>query len=486
MPYTVIGREVVRGTITRDRWRAEVTLACNDRVPLNSRTDLFLNILWRSEEPDAPTQPDDAAPIVLRMKPLTPEAGGAIRFDHPDGPTEKQFSGNTTTILSLYGKSASAGEIADIALEVDIEGKTRGTLKLSVGTVSKRLDIRAGNGSSDPPMLLTAGQASSYQAIVRGMTVRGTTAPAGAFGWRAFQPDKLTIVEGSSTNRVTVVATADTDAQRFLLAWFTETPPSTEQLEATSEAISTTTLAAVLPIATFTEQINANLNSDIEPDAAEIIRAGWATELANPGDTAILRVETSGGQVGQKLSIEIQTVTAAGDGLFLETIEAPLGGENFVEIPWQVPAAIAEGAPEALSFTASLLDQAIASADHPQTNRTPSPLYAQLRLQTFLEIQLIDSNNNPLANVTYQLTDREGTPIDGASGQTGPDGEILIPDLPSTEYILQVNGITVFSASEPELPTLPPAPDNTVFSFLDVRLDGRAAATTSAEGGSQS
>jgi len=481
MPYQVIGREVVRGTITRDRWRAEVTLACNDRIQLGERADLFVNILWRAEQPEESSQPEDAAPVVLRLKSLTSEAGGAVRFDHPDGGIEKQFAQNTTALLSLYGKSASAGEIADVALEVDIEGESRGTLKLSVGTVENRLVVRAGNGTSDPPGLLVPGRQTRYQAVVQ-------PALTGAIQWRAFPPGKLDIRGQSDRDRVAVAATADADAQRFLLAWFVEEAVVHSADPAASDSeIAAKTLVAVLPVATFSDTINTNIESAIEPDTAEVIRAGWTTELGNPGDPVELWVEVNGGQIGQKLSVEIQSVTAAGDGVPLETIEVPLGQGDRIAISWKIPAAIAEGAPEALSFTASLLDRPVVSADHTlpegaDSSSAPSQIYSRIKLQTFLEVQLIDSNNQPLENVFYQLLDRRGEPIAGASGESGADGEILLPDLPSTEYVLQIDGVTVFGATEPNLPASPPEPDNTVFSFIDVRIDSLEPMATAAGG----
>ncbi|MGD1857641.1 MAG: hypothetical protein ACFB2W_25680 [Leptolyngbyaceae cyanobacterium] len=450
MPYTTIGRDIVRGTITRDRWRVEVVLACDDRLVVGERTPLFLHIAWRGEEPAAPSQPEDAAPIVLRLRSLTPQAGGAVRFDHPEGAEEQSFAGNTTALLSLYGKAASAGETHDIALDVIIEGKDRGCLPLSVaaaGVRPGRLALQSGGG--DPITLLPHGRSVSYGAIIQ-------PAQPGQIHWRAFPPGHLDIQGASDTATIAVVASDDTTVERWLLAWFVSAADKT--------------WVAALPVASFDGVFNPELTRVSLPDLAQVGRAGWTTNLANPEDTVELWVEVSGGQVGQKLTIEIQSVTASGNGIPLELLELPLENRDRIIIPWQVPAAIPTGSPEALSFTASVLDQPVASADAQiEHNGSPLQLYAQLQLQAIVQVQLTDTNNRPLANVAYQLTDLEGNSIAGASGTTGADGEVLIPDLPSTEYILQVERLTVLSAEESPLEVSRPETDNVVFSFLDVR-----------------
>ena len=98
-------------------------------------------------------------------------------------------------------------------------------------------------------------------------------------------------------------------------------------------------------------------------------------------------------------------------------------------------------------------------------------LYGELQLMADLELTLTDSLGDPLDGVAYELRYPDGDEVEGGSGTTGPDGEISIPTLLSEGYTLMLRGVVVLDASEDEPAVLPPSPENTIFSLVDVRLD---------------
>src|SRR5688572_6042263 len=118
MPYVTFGREVVRGTITRTRWIADITLMCSDRVPLGAVSHVFVEIRWRArrDEGDVPGQPEDAKPVVLTLTKRSPSATGELRFDGPDGPSSRGFNGDARTLLTVFGRSATSSAEGDLAL----------------------------------------------------------------------------------------------------------------------------------------------------------------------------------------------------------------------------------------------------------------------------------------------------------------------------------------------------------------------------------
>src|SRR5690606_22374939 len=94
MPYAEIGREITRGTICRDRWRADVMIACSDRVLLGRAEPLALRIRWRASEGggELGNRPEDARPIKLQLRKASEASTGAIRFERDNGPEELEFS----------------------------------------------------------------------------------------------------------------------------------------------------------------------------------------------------------------------------------------------------------------------------------------------------------------------------------------------------------------------------------------------------------
>lgn len=148
MPFMTTGKEVTRGTICKDTFRAQVTLMCSDRIPAGAASHLLLDIQWRKKRggrEEIPGQ-SDAAKITLTLRKLTEAASGDIRFDAQNGPTTKDFTQDTRQFLVIYGQTATAGSAADVALDVKVEGELQSTVSLSVGPVTPGVVIRAPNG----------------------------------------------------------------------------------------------------------------------------------------------------------------------------------------------------------------------------------------------------------------------------------------------------------------------------------------------------
>ncbi|MGD1855306.1 MAG: hypothetical protein ACFB2W_13765, partial [Leptolyngbyaceae cyanobacterium] len=121
-----IGKEVVRGTITRNRWTASVKLGYSDVVPLNRLSHLLLSIEW-------PPGSDEDLDVTLSLRSQTPNAGGEIHFDSSTGPTSRTFSGNQAQqLVALYGTRASGGQLPDVFVDVAIDGDVRSNIGLRV------------------------------------------------------------------------------------------------------------------------------------------------------------------------------------------------------------------------------------------------------------------------------------------------------------------------------------------------------------------
>lgn len=218
MPFTSIGREVVRGTLCKDRWRAQVTLMCGDRLPVGAGSPLFLAIEWRDERdsPEVPDQPEDAKPVVLTLKKRSPASSGDVRFDNADGEVTKGFPGNARTVLTLFGVAQSSGEVADVDLEVKVEDEVRATIPLSVGPPATAVEIRAENGT-DP-----AATHAVPDSPLRLRAVVAPTATGGTFRWVTLSDDTLEI-RGSTTEDVVEVIPKDGSGDRQIMVLYT--PP---------------------------------------------------------------------------------------------------------------------------------------------------------------------------------------------------------------------------------------------------------------------
>ncbi len=211
MPYITLGREVVRGTISRDHWRADVTLMCSDRFPAGAAARLFVEIRWRArrDEGDVPGLPEDAKPIVLTLRKRTAAATGDVRFDARDGATTRGFVGDTRALLTLFAQAPTSGAEPDVVLEVRIEGDVAGSVPLSVD-----------GGAAAPATAVVlhddTGAAPAHDIVLHEATValRAAAAPVapGAFRWVSVRPDALPLSGGPEGERVEVRGALVSDA----------------------------------------------------------------------------------------------------------------------------------------------------------------------------------------------------------------------------------------------------------------------------------
>ena len=210
MPSKSIGQEVTRGTICRDRWRATVTLVCSDRIAPGTTSPLLVTVTWRRLKSggEQPGQPDDAKAVVLELRSRR-AGGGEVRFDADDGPTSKRYRTDASEVLQLFGTTATTGNEPDVDLFVSIEGESRGSIALTVGTSAVDVAIRAENGTDPPSPTATLDQAQRFKAAV-------TPAGAGTFQWISGLPATLQIQGAADHDLVQVIAHPPPPAIRFL------------------------------------------------------------------------------------------------------------------------------------------------------------------------------------------------------------------------------------------------------------------------------
>ncbi|MDQ4043680.1 MAG: hypothetical protein M3118_07675 [Actinomycetota bacterium] len=191
MTNRTIGKDITRGTICRDRFRAEVTVVCSDQVAQGRASHLLVDIKSRPAK--------GTAEVVLAFRPLTSSQHGDIRFDRHDGPTTKTFNGNIQELLVIHGRSMSAGNTADVVLDVKIDGEVRESVPFTVvaAPVTPTVEIRAENGVAPAPDLILLGGNARFRAVV-------SPATAGTFRWFIFRSTALEI-RGSAENELVEV-----------------------------------------------------------------------------------------------------------------------------------------------------------------------------------------------------------------------------------------------------------------------------------------
>lgn len=446
MPYVEIGREVTRGTICRDRWRADVVVACSDVIVPGGISPLAVRIRWRTlGDADGPTRPEDAAPITLRLRKASEAATGEIRFDGPAGDLERGFANDTDALLRLHGVTETAGSEADVVLEIVIEEQVRETILLAVRTPERRLQIRGAGGGRAPDIIAPA----------RRTTFRASFTPVieGAIRWISLGADALRI-EGSATGAEVVVVGREGGAGDQAIC-------AIHLPEDDGPVVVAAHRLAILAGARVEPPIGPT------PGAAVVVAAGWShpTTPANREVTIVALID--GGTPGQRVTFEIGGIIGPGSTILLERFDIPLGEDGEVTVPWTVPERLPGIPAQALGFTVSIGDAVSPSGTHPSDDRAPE-LHAEISLETSVEITLTDSLGIPLTGIAYELQ-RNGVVVPGSHGVTGADGEITVPDLPSEEYILILHDAVVLDAEEPEVEPRIPSPENTVFSLVDVR-----------------
>ena len=204
MPYQVVGREVTRGTICRDRWRVDVTLMCSDRIAVGRADSLFVEIRWREQRDEGSVagQPDDAKPIVLSFRKATASAAGDIRFDAQAGPASKSFGADTRELVTIFGASASVGSAPDVFLDVRIEGDVRASIPLQAG-VPPALAVRTDGGAAPAPDYLLEAQRAMLRAVPA--PVAGTP-PGGVYRWVSVKAEALELIGNTQAETIEVAA----------------------------------------------------------------------------------------------------------------------------------------------------------------------------------------------------------------------------------------------------------------------------------------
>ncbi|HEU0298585.1 MAG TPA: hypothetical protein VFR37_04005, partial [Longimicrobium sp.] len=197
-----IGREVVRGTICKDKWRARVSVLCADVLPAGQPSPLLVSVAWRDASTGAPVAADDDEVVELSLRQATPSALGNAAFAGDAGP--RRLTGNVAEqLLTIVGTTtATAGTSRPAAPEVElvvkVEGEERAVLPLRVDAGPAALRMEEEDGDP-PPTVLGPG------ARFRLRTAAAEPPPAGGrMRWVSGAPPVA--LEGSATAPVAEVA----------------------------------------------------------------------------------------------------------------------------------------------------------------------------------------------------------------------------------------------------------------------------------------
>lgn len=136
------GIKIVRGSITKRRLHADVTIGYADSIPAGQLSHLYVAIQWQEQQGERD--------VVLRLRQLSPQ-GGDVLFNAAgaQGSHTRTLSGNVAQPVAIYGQHATAGENPDVLLDIVIDDETRGE--------SVPLAVRQG------PALALAGQFSALR-----------------------------------------------------------------------------------------------------------------------------------------------------------------------------------------------------------------------------------------------------------------------------------------------------------------------------------
>ncbi|MBI2964926.1 MAG: hypothetical protein HYY34_01835 [Chloroflexi bacterium] len=206
MPYLLIGRDVKRCSITKDQWVVDVTVMCSDRVPPGDASPMLLDVAWRKkrEDQDLPDVPDDARPVVVSLRQLSPHTGD-IAFDPEGTARARGFTGDRRVLLNMYALrqgNGGANGSPDVELDVSIEDKVRKSIPLIVGPLPAKVEVRAGNGVDPAQEALPPGQTIQFSAQV-------DPEVEGDFRWDSVNPAALQL--GDREQRAVAVSAHPTD-----------------------------------------------------------------------------------------------------------------------------------------------------------------------------------------------------------------------------------------------------------------------------------
>ncbi|MCP4654803.1 MAG: hypothetical protein GY856_05220, partial [bacterium] len=164
MPYWEDTPEVVRSTwCWKKTSRAAVRVMAPGRVaPEEARrvegvagtVEMLVSVEWQVQAEDSR--------LILRFAQDDPPAG-EIRYEgeppaveppSEDPEHEWIFPGgeNAYQVLRIRGAAPSGGAIPDVILQVELDGEAQEAGRLAVGTVSRSVEIKAEDGSSEPPV----------------------------------------------------------------------------------------------------------------------------------------------------------------------------------------------------------------------------------------------------------------------------------------------------------------------------------------------
>lgn len=199
MPRRVIGRELSRGTICRDHWRATVTLVCADVLPAGTPSPLLLSVSWRERDEDAPAEANSAQTVRLELAPKTGSSLGTVAFDPADGAGPVEVVGNVAERLLLLHPATTATSTPtspDVSLMVTIAGGAPVTIDLTVAPASAPagFHVVAEGGGTAPAVLAPTS------------SVRLTTAARPAGGSHRWVVSPGLEIRGSATGDLAEVA----------------------------------------------------------------------------------------------------------------------------------------------------------------------------------------------------------------------------------------------------------------------------------------
>jgi len=228
----------------------------------------------------------------------------------------------------------------------------------------------------------------------------------------------------------------------------------------------------------------------VTPAQPVLENAGWATDHALPGETVELVARVRGASAGQIASFRVVADSPEQDN-DEGTLVARLGGDEPIvrgdtvlehfDVPvrngearvgWTLPPLIPARGVYALRALVGLVDRVEPAVGTPAVGGRPA-LYARLELCAALQLQLTDTRGRPLANVKYTILRADGQEV--AHGRSESDGLITVADLPGADYIVEVEGLAVVSASEPDYAPPPPDPKRVVISVIELARPNGAA-----------
>lgn len=196
MPYERFQARVTRGTICKTHFLPRITIAASDQIPSGTDSHLFISIEWFQERINNPGQPDNAHPVELILR-QQPNATGEIQFVGESDPHLKSFPGNTQSLLTIRGISATAGTQPDMLLDVKVDGKVEKTYSLSVGQPTITVEIKAENGTDPAPELIPLETPTRFKTVIAGGT--------GTFQWLSSLPEVLVIAPATETQAIAEV-----------------------------------------------------------------------------------------------------------------------------------------------------------------------------------------------------------------------------------------------------------------------------------------